>query len=321
MKRTERLFGEKMSLFIIGTVVFLSCFFSSCTEEYDLQIEGKQKLIITAEITNLEPPYYVQLKKSMNTFVDYTEYDIHNAYGYETVQDALVIISDENAIVDTLSLAPDTITYWSDAYEDSITYENTYSGKNGYYVTSKITGTPEHTYSLQVEWNGHTYSAECKMPKAVAIDSIGDFREPTKEDDLTEGGYIPHLWFADDTTADNYYVFCMPMSGGSIWNNTIISDKHIDSDVAGIDVFAGESAQGYGRGTVIGTHVSKEWGYEEIIMYSVTKEVYDYYDSAIKQIRYDGGVYTPSPATPPTNIKGGALGLFNVASADYRYFY
>lgn len=293
---------------------------SSCTEEFDLQLEGEQKLVINCEITNLEPPYYVHIYKSKSSFGDYWQVSNDNNYGLEPVQDATVIISDDNEAIDTLALAPDSIQYWSEYEERFMVRKASNSGGKGYYVTSKIVGVPEHTYSLLVEWNGHKYSAECKMPKAVEIDSIGGFRETSKEVDKVEYGYVPLLWFTDDTTVDNYYVFSEPMIGGSVWINTILSDANMDSNVAGIDALVGESPKSYERGAVIGTRVSKDWGYDMVIMYSVTKEVYDFYNSAIQQIRYDGGVYTPAPATPPTNIKGGALGLFNVASADYLFF-
>lgn len=309
-------------------IIVSSCLLiNACTEEYDLELGSEQKLVIEMQITNTPPPYYIQLTKSKLNFESFPPEHFWNGKetwekrDYEMVCDAMVIVSDGD-VKDTLSLCPDSVWRYNEYVEDYEWYYYGYQGRNGFYQTSKIEGIPGHTYHLRVEWNNNIYTAECTMPKAVEIDSVTIYRHADKFEDHA-AGYVPYLWFHDDPTTDNYYVFENAIYGASVWGINIMSDEQLNTDdICGIDAFSGEAPDGATRNTIFaGTHTSKEWGYDKVCLYSVTKEVYEYYSSLIKQIRYDGGVYTPSPASAPTNIKGGALGLFNAASVDWRFFY
>lgn len=300
---------------------------AACTEEYDLQLTGEPKLVVEMQITNAPPPYFIQLTKSKSCFGsagDYNEYERWwwEKKNYDMVCDALVIVSDDCGVIDTLELCPDSVLFWAEYDQEYHFDEYECPGSNGYYRTTKIEGVPGNTYNLRVEWQGNVYTSECTMPKAVEIDSVTIYRHADKFEDHA-AGYVPYLWFHDDPTTENYYVFENAIYGASVWGINIMSDEQLNTDdICGIDAFSGEAPDGATRNTIFaGTHTSKEWGYDKVCLYSVTKEVYEYYSSLIKQIRYDGGVYTPSPASAPTNIKGGALGVFNAASVDWRYFY
>jgi hypothetical protein len=54
-------------------------------------------------------------------------------------------------------------------------------------------------------------------------------------------------------------------------------------------------------------------------MYCITEPVYRYYVALSKQYNDDGGAFSPSPASPPTNFSGGAQGCFSAASVS-QYF-
>lgn len=318
----------KNELLSLVVLLIAGVFVSSCTEEYDLQLNGEPKLVIEMKITNTKPPYFIQLTKSKSCYEAEGEYDEYERQwwkkrDYDMVCDALVIVSDDCGVIDTLGLCPDSIPYWDEDEEVYRLTDYSLPGSNGYYCTSKIEGIPGHTYHLCVEWQGNVYTADCTMPKAIEIDTITNHREADKFKDGAGAGFIPYLWFHDDPTTDNYYLFEYAIYGGKTWGINTMSDEKLNSDdIYGIDAYVGEAPDGFTRNTIIsGSHMSKEWGYDKISLYSVTKEVYDYYNSLIKQIRFDGGVYTPAPASAPTNIKGGALGIFYAASVDWRYFY
>ena len=309
--------------------VLCLCFYlASCTEEFDLELKGEPKLVIEMQITNAPPPYFIQLTKSKACYGAPIEYNKYERFwweksDYEMVCDALVIVSDDCGVIDTLELCPDSVLFWAEYDQEYHLDEYGRPGSNGYYRTTRIEGVPGHKYNLRVEWQGNIYTAECKMPKAVEIDTVTSYREADKFKDGAGAGFIPYLWFHDDPTTPNYYLFEMSIYGGSTWGINIMSDEQLNSDdICGIDAYSGEAPDGFTRNTIVsGTNTSKEMGLDKVSLYSVTKEVYEYYSSLIKQIRYDGGVYTPSPASAPTNIKGGALGVFNAASVDWRYFY
>jgi hypothetical protein len=97
--------------------------------------------------------------------------------------------------------------------------------------------------------------------------------------------------------------------GSNVWSRAILSDEFISDKIMGIDVFKGEAID-YWRDAYPPEGLDIIYRIE---MHSITEEIYDYYKALIAQIRNDGGVYTPTPASPPTNISNGALGYFRVS--------
>lgn len=54
-------------------------------------------------------------------------------------------------------------------------------------------------------------------------------------------------------------------------------------------------------------------------MMSISKDCYDIYDQMIRQLRTDGGAYTPRPANIKSNISGGVVwGCFRVSAVTER---
>jgi hypothetical protein len=77
----------------------------------------------------------------------------------------------------------------------------------------------------------------------------------------------------------------------------------------------------YFNGTDIG-FLNQEWeafGGCAVNMYCISEPVYRYYYALSRQFYDDGGAFSPSPASPPTNINGGAQGCFSAASVSYYF--
>ncbi len=327
--KTQRNIDIKMKQ--IAILIFSTVFLASCTEEYNLNLHPETKLVIDAEITNGKPPYYTHLGMSGAIESDLNQW----------VDDALIIISDDEGVVDTLIPAADSVwghytRYTTQSGEDSIIWYPVYDNigvidsmlvfdyrlsTRCYFQTTKLQGKAGHTYFLKVEWRGHTYTSECTMPEAIKIDTL-THRQGSKETDGTDGD-IAYVWFHDNPNEDNYYVFKkgwneepLPYSTGQYtWSVSIVSDELLQPGFKGMDLCSGVATESWRK---------DDWEFTtypsmRLMMYSVTKEVYNYYSSLIDQIRYDGGVYTPAPASAPTNIQGGALGVFSAASFDQKY--
>ena len=47
---------------------------------------------------------------------------------------------------------------------------------------------------------------------------------------------------------------------------------------------------------------------------NISKEAYEYFKFLLKQFKQDGGVYKPTPVSPPTNISNNGLGFFQASS-------
>ena len=53
-----------------------------------------------------------------------------------------------------------------------------------------------------------------------------------------------------------------------------------------------------------------------VSLFSLTYEAYLYYKALLSQFENDGGTFKPSPASPPSNISNGALGIFRASALD-----
>jgi hypothetical protein len=181
-----------------------------------------------------------------------------------------------------------------------------------------IAGVPGHQYALTIEisYDGtkRMYSSESYMHATPMIEKIEYEIRPGdvgKSDD-----FVPLISFTDPPDEDNYYLFqvCHAYQGGTsycgnnrVWSYSVLSDELLPEHVSGLSVDAGATVAKYaafypdaypGNGA-------------EVRMYSVHREVYNFYKALLAQFDNDGGAYSPTPATPKGNIKGDkVIGLF-----------
>lgn len=304
------------SVFILLTVAY------SCITEYDLQQESIQpKLVVEGTITNQKGPYLIRLTKSRLAFkyelTGYsdsdTSYNYHFPYdGTEAVQDAEVYITDKNtALTDTLKKCPTGIWHHHEGTTNypawSVFEVADTSIIMGYYKTTTLEGIPGHTYALTIKWQNQEYHAESYMPPVPPLDSV-QFK-------FTEGAVgksdynIPLIYFKEPQNERNYYLFKTQAVYG--WPYSILSDEYLKNYVNGLDVCKG----------VTPDYWVTNYPYDFIDsyfieMHSITKEGYDYYKALIQQYKTDGGGYSPSPASPPTNLDNGALGFFRASAVN-----
>jgi len=145
--------------------------FSSCEKvvEFDLN-DHSPRLVIEGTVTNEAGPYYVIVSMSQS-FDDITE--------YITVNDALVIITDDTGTVDTLTLILD-----------------------GLYQTNILTGVEGRTYSLVVVVGDKTYRSVCTMPRHVNLDALFVAKDPT-----SNTGFALQPVYHDPVDETNFYRF------------------------------------------------------------------------------------------------------------------
>lgn len=295
----------------------------SCTKEYDLQLKSNDlKLVVDATITNQSGPYYVRLTKSSADFNIDTSVrpDNDTTYMYSNdraipVKDAEIYITDNNTSF-TDTLIPCSAGKWFH-YKDSI-HNVDYSRfeipqktiHTGYYETSKLKGVAGHTYSLTIKWQNKEYHATSYMPPVPPLDSVNlNFTEGAvgKSDYL-----IPLIYFKEPQNERNYYLF-ITQNAAYTWPYSVLSDEYLNDYVNGLDVCKGVSPY-YWRTAypyLMGGRMFNDYFIE---MHSITKEAYEYYKALLQQFKTDGGGYSPSPASPPTNLDNGALGFFRTSA-------
>ena len=173
---------------------------------------------------------------------------------------------------------------------------------NGLYVTNKIKGAYGNTYFLEVTLDGKKYTAQSTMPNKVPLDSltINDltiFSEsrysviPMYTDPMTIGNNYRFIQVINDTLDKTYYVFNDNLNNGNE------NQRPLNSNDDSLQVKLNDL-------------VSVE-------MQCISSPTYLYYNS-LRQISGAGPGGGTIPANPPSNIVGGALGLFSAHTVQRK---
>ena len=213
--------------------------------------------------------------------------------------------------------------------------------REGKYFTTSTKGQPGHTYTLKVEYEGAEYTATDYMCYGTAIDSVSV--EPVggyvyNKPDGADGFLVPCLYFAEPQNEINFYMFNyytistpdesyvykqplknMILSGmGGEWTISMVSDRFLPPYVNKYKMDDGDHDRKWFNGTDMGFYNNgMGWLYGGTVdMYCITESVYRYYYALAQQYYQDGGAFSPSPASPPTNFSGGVQGCFSAASVS-----
>jgi len=298
---------------LIGALLLMA---AGCTKDYNLQGNGsKQLYVIEGRISNLQGPYYVRITMSEGLSGQPTG-GLDNA---EAVKDALVIISDDMGMVDTLVPADWRVSRVSPPY----------TGDRGYYQTTKITGSPGHTYHLQVRTGNETFQASAYMPYVTTLDSIELRNSIPVTDTNVHPSQTAYAYFKEPQSEENYYLLQLNTAYDSTYDNArgyfsvagifpfyVFDDKTLPPYVNGMAVGA-ILANGVDNGGFVPYPVVP-YDDVEVRLCSLTREAYEYFVTIEKQFQVDGNVYKPAPASASGNISGGALGLFWATSISYK---
>jgi len=299
----------KRFVLFLFTSIFLV---AGCVEDFDFKLkEAEPRLVVEGLITNQTGPYYVRLTKSTpggvtsntNSSFPLTDKAI-------PIKNATVIISDDFNQIDTLK--PYQVDILGESYG-----ENSYN--QGFYKTTHLKGIPEHTYSLKIISEGKGYQASAYMPSVPEIDSLGYYLKKSEIVGKSDY-YIPLLYFKEPKETVNYYLIQLHedfqlriFSSVQLWPFSILSDKLLGPYVNGLNVSRGATPRGIDNLPVY-------WEEDSIYvaLSSLTKQAYSYYKVLLDQFDSDGGAYKPTPASPPTNISNGGLGLFRASAVSIK---
>ena len=213
--------------------------------------------------------------------------------------------------------------------------------RDGKYFTVITKGNAGQTYTLSVEYAGKEYIATDYMCYGTVIDSISVeplgryiYDKPDGED----GFLVPCLYFAEPKDEVNFYMFTYynyPMPNDQYayteppknlglssivsenWLISTVSDRFMPAYVEKYKISDGDFSRKWYNGTDMGFHIyGQGWEFGGFVsMYCITEPLYRYF-SALSQQYYDDGAFSPSPASPPTNLNGGAQGCFIAASVS-----
>lgn len=276
----------------------------SCTEAYDVDFKSYEpKLVVDAQLLDIDTIHYIRLTLSKASFQVYQEWDgKSDFYPIEKFESVI------DAHLQVIENSEDTFIF----VNKNINIENNEKTKeNGYYRSNDLKIKAGNTYTLKINWQNKEYTSSCYVNQVPKIDTV-TFELKDAPSIGKDKFKIPYLWFKDNPATKDYYLFITNNVGNAVWSRAILDDEFLAPEIQGIDVFKGESIL-YWRNAYPDDHFG---GGVRIEMHSISKEVYEYYKALIGQFRNDGGVYTPSPASPPSNISNGALGFFRVSTVE-----
>jgi len=289
-------------LSIIGFII------NSCVKPVDLSLDSitKPVLVVDGQLTDLNLNNYVRLtwsRDAKNTSV-------------VPVDSAVVIIASDDGDIDTLLNERLVETKYDDPLFE------------GYYYATKLQCRSGRTYHLTVDVDGNRYEADAFLPAVTQIDQVN--LQYVEGYPINSHSYLPLLSFTEPKPEKNYYMtqICPKSSytgelikrvpckfSDAIWNVAILDDEHLPAYVKDLDINVGATP----------SPVHKGWlwlGDYRAYLYSLTPEAYRHYQALIKSIESDGGVYSPTPANAPTNIKSKqpVAGFFNASGVSQYDF-
>jgi len=275
----------EMSNFKPLLIISLALVFNSCRTvvDWDLQ-SAEQGLTIESYISNEVKPWEVKLSRTRDYF-DNNPADI--------VDDALVTISDDMGNTDTLN------------------HRN-----SGLYVTAEnMSCIPGHHYTLEVIFEGETFSSTELCREQLDIDTFFYFYQPEKNGFITPGYYVFELAQEIEPEGD-YYQW-------RIFKNDTLQDDF--GYVLDTDEFADFS---YFNSNIDLDNITLEFlprpfpfQFDEgdrIVLEQrcINKNFYDYLIEFQTQYDRQGSPFDSPPSNPTGNILGasGYFAVYNVVS-------
>ncbi len=178
----------------------------------------------------------------------------------------------------------------------------------GLYVSdTPFSGKVGNVYSMEIEVDGQSFSASEEMMELTTIDTmLSVINEEEMKDPEEEGEFYEVVVFMKEPQdREDYYLF--KFFKNDIPENedgTFIfayDDEIIASEIAALPI------PGY---YALGDNARME-------MYSITREAFVHFTDLAANINNDGGMFSGQPANVKTNIKGGALGYFQVSKKEW----
>ena len=280
-----------VKLFKYITLIILIQLLFSCEKEVTLDLpQAEDKIVIEGAIELNQFPYVIITKNS-----SYFEPVDTNTIVDMLVTEATVTVSD-GEITDSLQLSinPFVLPYIM-------------------YMGNTIKGEVGKTYTLNIKYEGRTYTAEAFIPPPVELDSVRFKHVKEPEDSIG----LLWIYFQDPDTVGNFY------RGYTKTLNKDQSFVHPYSSVSD-DIFANGRQISYalnrGWDPAQGEDYFEDedtfpwWSYvlgETVVVKFSTLDAthYDFWYSVEQQMATDGNPFA-SPTSVRTNIEGGAMGIW-----------
>jgi hypothetical protein len=260
-------------------------FLWSCTKEVQIDIPGyKEQLVVDGRIETGQPAI-VLLSKSANVYSS-TNFE---SYLNSFVDDAIVVLSDGTQTDTLTKICTDDLPPGLEQVAEGIfgiPAEILVNLHLCAYVSMNMFGEVGKTYTLQIAHDGKQYSASSKIQTPVALDST--YWKP--EGNFTDRGFSWAMLSDPSSTADAY-----------LWEVKYLQDFQFSKTFN--PYFNDKFFNG----------LSFEFAYENPMSFVKFSKLgmneYNYFEKKYNQM-YSGGSPFAVPTNIPTNLTGGALGIW-----------
>lgn len=252
----------------------------SCEQTVRLDTDPiETKVVIEGLVTNDADLNYIRLTSSR---------DFYSNGLAAGIVDAEVVVNDNEGGQVRYLHNPDNLPELEGVYLP----ENEYAGVIG------------RTYTMTVTVDGEQYTAQETLLPVTPIDSLTvAIDEDEQADPEDEGRFYEVLFYAQEPQDRvDHYLFKFYRNG------ELIKDYEEDIYFAE-DEFIGEAIDDL---PIAGFYALDDL--VKVEMYSITREAFIYYNDLFNLLNSDGGMFSPPPANPRTNLTNGALGYFQVSA-------
>ncbi|MCC5946448.1 MAG: DUF4249 domain-containing protein [Bernardetiaceae bacterium] len=266
-------------ILLIVGVFLMSFLLYSCEKVIDLELEGTDN------------PFYVVDAHVVNykgySFVKLTQtMDFYAPGSTPRISNAQITVTDDLGNSERFLEKPDSAGYYVPENPD-------YKGEIG------------RTYTLRIEVGDEVFDAESTIFRTTDIDSVvvrfvpGNF--------FRDEGYYLYFFAYEPPETRDFYRWKTYRNDTLIYENVsdilIASDELVGSEIENLELPYRFD---------MGDHVRLE-------QYSLTEEAYNYYDQLISSFFNDGGLFSPPPVNPRSNIRGGrVIGIFSTSAMVWR---
>lgn len=274
-----------MKQYFTGSVMALATFLIiSCQEVIKLDLPNDDPQLVVEGYLNYwkASPERNNCTIKLSTTGNYYDKDVYNP-----VSDAIVEVMDES----TRQMYPLSLI------ED----------QPGVYFSKAIPMDIEKSYTLHIEHDGQEYQADGTLLPVAQVDSFSFRYRP--ESFFVKAGY--YLYFSGSTPKQrgiNYYRFTIA-ENDSLYNAPgdylIQSDELLSRQVDTLQL----ANYAFNIGDTVNIH-----------MYSLNKNIFDYYNELLELLFNDGGLFSAPPRNPTSNIhnlttpRQPPLGFFQVST-------
>jgi hypothetical protein len=183
---------------------------------------------------------------------------------------------------------------------------NNHSDSSGIYIPqAAFEGEIGRTYTLSVQVDGESYTAQDYLASVIPMDSLSyRINEEEKEDPEDPGLYYEVLMFAREPKDEkNFYLF-------QFYKNDTLTFLN-DTDIYySDDELLAEKIDGVPSPVFFGINDKVR-----VEAFSLSRVGYVYYYDLWSLLNNDaGGMFGPIPSSPRTNLSNGALGFFQVSA-------